>query len=182
MWRGGDTSAEMKVYITTVNFGDKPAGCIPIAAARETAWMSEEILKEATWFLKNRTYVDDATTGADSMERLQTLSKEMEAVAKRDSFEFKETLMSGDKESAVGELHKLLGLIWEAEADRLRVDVKLNLGAKKAGLHLMENVVLDEEPERRCQRSSQSRSCGGWHRASTIRWACCAPSPSASRY
>jgi hypothetical protein len=38
MWRGGDGSAEMKVYITTtVNFGDKPAGCIAIAAARETA-------------------------------------------------------------------------------------------------------------------------------------------------
>jgi hypothetical protein len=28
------------------------------------------------------------------------------------------------------------------------VDVKLNLGAKKAGLNLMENVVLDEEPEK----------------------------------
>ncbi len=38
MWRGGDATAEMKVYITTtVNFGDKPAGCIAIAAARETA-------------------------------------------------------------------------------------------------------------------------------------------------
>jgi hypothetical protein len=41
-----------------------------------------------------------------------------------------------------------LGLIWETEADCLRVDVKLNLGAKKAGLHLMENVELDEEPEK----------------------------------
>jgi hypothetical protein len=38
MWREGDATAEMKVYITTtVNFGDKPAGCIGIAAARETA-------------------------------------------------------------------------------------------------------------------------------------------------
>jgi hypothetical protein len=38
MWRGGDTVAEMKVYITTtVNFGDKPTGCIAIAAAREMA-------------------------------------------------------------------------------------------------------------------------------------------------
>ncbi len=45
MWRGGDTTAEMKVYITTtVNFG-----CIAIAAARETASMCEE----AAWFLKN---------------------------------------------------------------------------------------------------------------------------------
>jgi hypothetical protein len=26
--------------------------------------------------------------------------------------------------------------------------MKLNLGAKKAGLHLMENVVLDDEPEK----------------------------------
>jgi hypothetical protein len=100
------------------------------------------------WFPKNRTFVDDAMVGADSMERLQTLSEEMEAVAKQGGFEFKETLMSGDKESADGKLHKVLGLICETETDRQRVDMKLNLGAKKAGLHLMENVVLDEEPEK----------------------------------
>ncbi len=46
------------------------------------------------------------------------------------------------------EENKVLELIWETEADRLRVDVKLNLGAKKAGLRLMENVVLNEEPEK----------------------------------
>ncbi len=132
MWRGGecDTSAEMKVNITTtLNFGDKTAGCIMIAAARETASMCEEILREAVWFLKNRTYVDDATAEADSMERLRALSEEMEAVAKRGGFEFKETLMSGNKENVDGGPHKVLGLIWETEADRLRVDVKLDLGA-----------------------------------------------------
>jgi hypothetical protein len=95
-----------------------------------------------------QTYVDDATAGADSMDRLRTLSGEMEAVAKRGGFEFKETLMSGDKEDENGEPHKVLGLIWETEADRLRVDIKLNLGAKKAGLHLMENIELNEEPEK----------------------------------
>jgi hypothetical protein len=47
--------------------------------------------------LKNRTYVDDATAGADSMERLRALSEEMEAIMKRGGFEFKETLMSGDR-------------------------------------------------------------------------------------
>jgi hypothetical protein len=31
--------------------------------------MNEDVYREATWFLKNRTYVDDATAGADSMER-----------------------------------------------------------------------------------------------------------------
>jgi hypothetical protein len=42
----------------------------------------------------------------------------------------------------------VLGLIWETEKDRLKVDVKLNLGAKKAGLHLMDNLELEEEPEK----------------------------------
>jgi hypothetical protein len=38
MWRGEDSDDEMKVYITTTtNFGDKPAVCIAIAAARKTA-------------------------------------------------------------------------------------------------------------------------------------------------
>jgi hypothetical protein len=149
MWSGGDTSAEMKVYITTtVNFGDKPAGCIAIVVARETAAMDEGEFREAAWFLQNRTYVDDDTAGADSMDRLEALSGEMEAVAKRGGFEFKETLMSGDKEDENGEPHKVLGLIWDTEADRLRVDVKLNLGAKRAGLHLMENIELSEEPEK----------------------------------
>ncbi len=75
-----------------------------------------------------------------------------------------------------GEPHKVLGLIWETEADRLRVDVKLNLGAKKAGLHLMENVVLDEELEKVLPEVITKR-----HRASMTRWVCYAPSPSASR-
>jgi hypothetical protein len=103
---------------------------------------------EAVWFLQYQTYVDDAKAGADSMERLQTVSKEMEVVVKQGGFEFKETLMSGDKESTDGEPHKVLGLIWETKADRLRMDMKLNLGAKKGGLHLMGNVKLNDEPEK----------------------------------
>ncbi len=42
----------------------------------------------------------------------------------------------------------MLGLIWETEEDRLKVDVKLNLGAKRAGLHLLDNVELKDEPEK----------------------------------
>jgi len=184
MWRGGDTSAEMKVYITTtVNFGDKPAGCIAIAAARETAAMDEGEFREAAWFLQNRTYVDDATAGADSKERLMELSQEMETVAKRGGFEFKETLMSGDKEDENGEPRKVLGLIWETEADRLKVDVKLNLGAKRAGLHLKENIELSGEPENALPEAVTKREL--WRVAqgqySTTRWGCCASSPSDSR-
>jgi hypothetical protein len=63
--------------------------------------------------------VDNAKAGVDTMERLRDLSHKMEVVAEQGGFELKETLMSEDKESADSELHKVLGLIWEMEADRL---------------------------------------------------------------
>jgi hypothetical protein len=149
IWHGGDATAEMKVYITTaVIFGDKPAGCIAIATARETAERFGAEFPEAAWFLKFRTYVDDATAGADNMARWKKLSSEMEAVAPQGGFEFKETLMSGDKEKDDGEPRKVLGLIWETEEDRLKVDVKLNLGAKRKGQHLLDNMELKDEPKK----------------------------------
>jgi hypothetical protein len=53
MWRGGDTLANIKLYITTkVYFGNKLAGCIEIAAARETAERFGGMHPEAAWFLK----------------------------------------------------------------------------------------------------------------------------------
>ena len=58
VWRQGDQTEEPKIYrTTTVNFGDKQAGCISIAAARETADMFGNG-SQAAWFLKNRTYVE----------------------------------------------------------------------------------------------------------------------------
>jgi hypothetical protein len=148
MWRGGDSAKKMKVYVTTtVNFGDKPAGCIAIAAIRETAERFGGDYPEASWFLKYRTYVDDATAGANSMERLRALSKELEVVAKKGGFEFKETLMSGDSAADPSEPRKVLGLIWETQEDRLMVDVKLNLGPKRAGLKLEEDVDLTSNIE-----------------------------------
>jgi hypothetical protein len=57
----------MRVYVTTtVNFGDRPAECIAIAALRETAERYGGDLPEAAWFLKYRTYVDDAVAGSDT--------------------------------------------------------------------------------------------------------------------
>jgi hypothetical protein len=51
-----------------VNFGDRPAGCITIAALRETAEQYGADLPIAAWYLKYRTYVDDAVAGSDTRE------------------------------------------------------------------------------------------------------------------
>ncbi len=95
MWRQGDQTAEPKIYrTTTVNFGDKPAGCISIAAARETADMFGNNSQSA-WFLKNRTYVDDNVSGANSLEELEKVSQELEQIVQAGGFKFKETFKSG---------------------------------------------------------------------------------------
>ncbi len=51
------------------------------AAMWETAETYGGDLPEAAWFLKYRTYVDNAVAGADSLERLKELSTELETVA-----------------------------------------------------------------------------------------------------
>ena len=109
LWRDCDSSKDLRIYVTmTVNFGDYPAGCIPLAAMRKTAERYSSDLPEASWFLKCRTYVDDAVAGAETMEKLRQLSAEVETVVARGGFQFKKTLMSGDKATGASEPRKVL--------------------------------------------------------------------------
>ncbi len=68
LWRFRREGEDPIIFVTTrVNYGDRPAGRIAIAAVRETATKFGKGREMAAWFLKNRTYMDDATGGADSM-------------------------------------------------------------------------------------------------------------------
>ena len=110
VWRDGNVKAEPKIYVTTtVNFGDKPAGCIAIAAVRETAEMFGRD-SEAAWFLKNRTYVDDCVVGSNSLPGLSKISKELEEIVAMGGFKFKETHVTGEPIKD-DEPIKVLGLI-----------------------------------------------------------------------
>jgi len=129
----------------TVNFGDRPAGCIAISALRKTAEQMGKDLPEASLFLMNRTYVDDASWGAATMGRLKELSKELEVIAACGGFEFKETLMSRDPAVDPSEPRKVLGMIWETEADKLQVDVKLTTGGKRSGACIEEDKDLEAD-------------------------------------
>jgi hypothetical protein len=67
IWHGSDLQQETSVYITTsVNFGDKLTGCIAIAPTQEIERLFGGDKKEAAWFLKERTCVDDGTSSADT--------------------------------------------------------------------------------------------------------------------
>jgi hypothetical protein len=147
LWRFGDKSKESTIFVTTrVNYGDRPAGCIAIAAVRETADRFGEGKETASWFLKNRTYVDDATGGASSTEKARQVSQDMEDILENGGFRFKETVMSGDLLEKGGELRKVLGLRWDTQEDKICVDIKLNYGEKVKGAYLEEDAPL-ADPE-----------------------------------
>jgi hypothetical protein len=144
LWRDCDGAKEMRIYVTTtVNFGDRPAGCIAIAALRETAERYGADLPTAAWYLKYRTYVDDAVAGADTQEGLIKSSSDLETLAGRGGFQFKGTLMTGDAAADPSEPRKVLGLIWETQGDKLQVDVKLNTGGKVGGARIQEDIDLE---------------------------------------
>ncbi len=64
--------------IITANFGEKPAGCIAIVAINKKVRLFGGMKNDGIWFLTKRTKVDDATAGADTLEELHKLSREME--------------------------------------------------------------------------------------------------------
>ncbi len=123
-----------------MNYGDRPAGCIAIAAVRETVTRFGEGREQAAWFLKNRSYVDDATAGAGSVEAAKQVSQDVEDILENGGLCFKETVMSGDPLGRDGELRKVLGLRWDTQREEICVDIKL----KVKGAYLEEDAPLTD--------------------------------------
>ncbi len=123
LWRFSNSRREAEIFvITEVNYGDRPAGCIAIAAIRETAEKFGEG-EEGPWFLRNRTYVDDATGAAHDQEHALWISLDMESITENEGFEFKGTVMTRDQLDETGELCKVLGLRWDTENDDICIDI-----------------------------------------------------------
>ena len=131
LWRSGDSSTEPTIYKTnTVNFGDKPAGCVALTAVRETADLYRTIDEEAAEKLKDDNYVDDIASGAETKDRAVEISRNMEVIVAKGGFKFKKTVMSGDE----GEPTRILGTGWDTKRDTLFLEVKINVSDKHKGL------------------------------------------------
>ncbi len=145
LWKLGEEKKDPTIFVTTrVNYEDRPDGCIAIAAVRETATRFGEGKERAAWFLKNRTYMDDATGVANRVAAAKQVSQDMEDILEHGRFRFKETVMPGDPLGEEGELRKVLGLRWDTEKDQICVDVKLNYGEKVKGAYLEEDAPLSD--------------------------------------
>ena len=143
LWRFGDEEKDPDVYITTtVNFGDKPAGCVAQVALRETAKMYRAMDPAAAQAIIESTYCDDTLCGSDDRSLAQALSDKMDGIVAQGGFKYKNLIMSGDPGD--GEERKVLGTGWDTEKDLLYVDCKINFCEKKKGL----KTGPDIEPEK----------------------------------
>jgi len=147
LWRWGDASKEPSIYVTTsVNFGDKPAGCVAQTAVRETARLYRHIHPEAADMITKATYVDDTLGGADNREEAVLLSAGMDKIVAMGGFCYKSTVMSGDREEESGGCRKVLGICWNTEGDTLSIDVKVNTTCKRKGVRKEADLDLAEVP------------------------------------
>ena len=141
IWRGGKEDIPPKIYITqTVNFGDKPAGCMALTCVRETADLYKNIDQEAAYKLKNDNYVDDVASGAETHEDAVRVSTNMDKIVEMGGFRFKSTVMSGDE----GDPKKVLGTGWDTQKDQLFVEVKVNPSAKRKGVKILPDIPFDD--------------------------------------
>ena len=144
VWRFGKEDENPKIFMTcTVNFGDKPAGCISQVALRNTAQLYKEIDPVAASMIIDATYVDDTNGGADTREAAEKISQSMDDIVELGGFVYKKTVMSGDKLPSSDDF-KVLGVGWDTEIDSLYVSTKVNFGEKKKGLPTSPDADLED--------------------------------------
>ena len=81
---------EPDVYvITSLSFGDTPAGNIATLALRKTAEMGKETYSKATNVIQNSTYVDDIIDSVDSLNEAKELTEDIDKLLQPGGFEIK---------------------------------------------------------------------------------------------
>ena len=90
LWRGLDTDREPDTYVmTSVSFGDRPAGAIATAALRKTAEMGRGIYPDATQMILKNTYMDDVQDSVRSREEASHVINHVQELLKKGNFYFK---------------------------------------------------------------------------------------------
>ena len=129
------------MVVRTLIYGVKPSGNITISSFHKLADFcienNPENTKGAT-ALKDDAYMDDIVSSQDSHEDSIAVSKQLEFTLNIGSMSVKEITIAGspptEKVSADGRHIGLVGMLWDSEADLIKLDIKdLYLGKAKRG-------------------------------------------------
>ena len=89
LWRDCETQRTPDTYVmTSVSFGDRPAGNIAITALRKMAEMGkDEFAEAAEVFIK--THMDDIIDSFDSHKKVEEITSDIDRLIRRGKFEVK---------------------------------------------------------------------------------------------
>ena len=144
LWRDCDPSRTPDVLaLTRPAMGDKISPALASICLRKTAERHEEEYPRAAHLIKNGAYMDDISSSCDSMEEVNEIIQEAEALLSADNFEVKcwqvsyeSQARSSDQANLLktdGDLTKFLGVGWKPSEDTICQVLKLNFSKKKAG-------------------------------------------------
>ena len=168
LWRELDTSRPPDTYIlTSVSFGDRPAGAIATTALRKTAELGKNEYPVAANVILKSSYVDDLIDSFENKEEAQTVMKDIETLIEPGGFKIKEwtTNQIGCADTIPQETHtksrnvierlidvkqqagqKVLGMKWMAETDSLGFETKLNFSANYRKARTGKNLTANDVP------------------------------------
>ena len=145
LWRNMEANREPDVYvITSVSFGDRPAGSIATVALRKTAQLFSSVYPRAVEMIIENTYVDDMVDSVDMVSNAEQLTQEVDEILLKGGFKIKDWTIAGSKAESnhkgsnpvstfVGQMddgQKVLGMHWIPESDSFSFKVQLNFSPK----------------------------------------------------
>ena len=140
-----------EVYnFNTIQFGDRPAGCIATTSLRNTAIMNQSLDPEAAQSIVEDSYVDDIVTGAENMDEVKGKIKNIERITEPGGFLFKQFVVSGDLQEEQdlfqgGEIgSKVLGIKWKPEDDTLGFKATINISKRSRGKKMGPDLELED--------------------------------------
>ena len=90
LWRDFNTIKPPETYVmTSVSFGDRPAGNIATVALRKTAKMREMEYPKATRTILNNTYVDDIIDSVQDQDEARKLVEDIDEIVTSGDFKIK---------------------------------------------------------------------------------------------
>lgn len=170
LWRDRQDEEIGEYAITSVNIGDRPAGCIAQLAMRETARLPKfSHLEEARRVLEEDSYVDDILTSNDDANRLFETTVGIEEVLTAGGFSLKPWVWSGQSgrqqkvESDLNrnapsttirvlvlpnqmrdEDNKALGIGYLSEEDKLYILCPINFSKRRGKMRTGQDLSVEE--------------------------------------
>ena len=158
LWRNMDITKEPDIYvITSVSFGDRPAGNIATVALRKTAQKFSMTYPRAVKTITENTYVDDMIDSVDTDEEAQSLSDNIDEILHSGGFKVKKWAVSRSLSTSNMIMNcfpglnddgqKVLGMYWKLNSDSFKFKVRLNFSPKVRKRQTGRNLSRQEVPE-----------------------------------